>query len=555
MPYLHIITAQGEAQTYSLSKETVMIGRAKDADILLHDAGVSRHHAQLRRTGELYLVKDMDSSNGTFLNETVLQQEIPLRVGDQVRVGQTIMKYLVNPPAKTTTANMVLGPNDPQFQASMFKADQLPYTMVEQSPQDDTPTRQHNLLLLNRLSKDIISMKDEYALAEFLAQHILDWFQADCCAIVYQQSHPDGYQLDIKAIACSTPDMVRDLTISKTAAQEVIENKMALFTTNAGQDERFKAQDSVINRGITSILCAPLWHEDQVFGLFYLDTTEQEVRLNMDHLGMLSAVANLAAIKIDNLRLMAAAVVQAAMERELALAAQIQARLLPGSSYAFAGFRCLGFNRACLQVGGDYFDFIPLNEDVLTVTIADVAGKGPAGALLMAACESILTTLVETGLPLQERIARLNQYILKHANPRQFITFFHAEIDRRTRTLIYCNAGHNPPILLPAGEATTVLMPTGIPIGIMEERDVPHGIHETPFEPGAKLVLYTDGVTETRNAEDEEYGEQRLLDLVAVQRGSPAPALRDAILQDVDRFAAGTEHQDDLTLAIVEHEV
>lgn len=555
MPYLHIITARGEAQTYPLSKETIVIGRAKDADILLHDAAVSAHHAQLRRAGEIYVVKDLDSSNGTFLNETALQHEIPLRDGARMRVGQTLMTYLVSPPERTTTANMIVGPNDPQFQESMLKADQLPYTMIGQSPQDDLPTIQHNLLLLNQLSKEIISMKDEHTLAEFLAQHILDWFQADCCAIVYQQSRPDGYQFDIKAIACSTPGMVRDLTISKTAAQEVIENKMALLTTNARQDERFKAQDSVISRGITSILCAPLWHEDQVFGLLYLDATEHELRLNVDHLGVLSAVANLAAIKIDNLRLMTAAVVQAVLERELALAAQIQARLLPGSSFAFAGFRCLGFNRACLQVGGDYFDFIPLNEDVLTVTIADVAGKGPAGALLMAACKSILTTLVETGLPLQERIARLNQYILKYATPSQFITFFHAEIDRRTRTLIYCNAGHNPPILLPEGEAAAILNPTGIPIGIMEERDVPHGVHETPFEPGGKLVLYTDGVTETRNPENEEYGEQRLLDLVAVQRGSPAPALRDAILQDVDRFAAGTEHQDDLTLAIVEHEV
>jgi serine phosphatase RsbU (regulator of sigma subunit) len=548
MPSLTIITSQGVTAVVPLKREVFVIGRSKDADLWLHDEGVSRQHAHLERAGETYVLVDLESRNGTSLNDKRLTQPTPLSPGDRIRIGQTLLLYREED-APSATGSVRMEADDPQFQASVFKADQLPYTRFERGLEPDDTEAHHPLVRLNQVSRDLLTLKDEQAVAQFLARSVLDWFAGDCCAVVYHQPSEDGYRLEIRAMACADAGALRNITISSTAARQVIEQQMAFFSTNAPSDERLMGHQSVVSRGITAILCAPLWHEDRVFGLLYLDTTEPGVRFSVDHLGLLSAVANLAAIKIDNLRLFEAAMAKLALDKELALAAQIQTGLLPGERMTFGDLRCFGFNHACSQIGGDYFDFIPLSDEILTVTIADVSGHGTVAALLMAGCKSMLTALIDAGMPLQERMVRLNRYLLKHSALTQFITVFHGEIDRQAGILRYCNAGHNAPILLAPDGTTDLLAPFGIPFGIM---DTPYEVRTAPFARGARLVLFTDGVTETRNAAMDEYGEARLLDLVRAHRASPAPVVRDTILDAIEAFAGGVAHQDDVTLAIVE---
>jgi len=194
------------------------------------------------------------------------------------------------------------------------------------------------------------------------------------------------------------------------------------------------------------------------------------------------------------------------------LAGTIQAGLLPEDPYIFQDFTCEGSHEACLNVGRDYYDFVPVSEHLLTVTIADVTGHGYPSGLLIVACKFILTTLIEAGIPFDERIDRINRALVKHCEPTQFITFFHAEIDPHTHMMQYCNAGHNTPILVPE----------------------------------------TDGITEAMNPGGDLYEDERLLKLVRDQRTQSAEDLKITILEDVARFSAGTEHLDDSTLSIVE---
>ena len=412
---------------------------------------------------------------------------------------------------------------------------------------EDTDGR---LLKLTELSKEVMTARSEAELGALVTRSLLEWLEADCCAIVHPVETGDGYDFEIQTLASRPGYEERSISISTTAVKQALENRMASITSNALGDERFRDRQSVIVRRLVSILCVPLWHEDRVFGLLYLDSADPAVEFTVDHLGLSSAVANLTAIKTDNLRLFDAAVAKSALDKELALAGEIQAGLLPGESYAFNTLACAGAHVSCEEIGGDYYDFIPYGEDVLTVTIADVTGHGPSSALLMVACKTMLTTLIDIGVPLEERVGRLNEYILHHSSVSQFITFFHAEIDTRANTLRYCNAGHNPPMLLSQDGPVQKLHAVAPPLGIA---DVSFEVESVRFESGTKLVMYTDGVTEAANAEGELYEEQRLESLLTKHRGQDAGALKDTVMAAVFGYSAGSRQCDDVTLAVVEH--
>lgn len=247
---------------------------------------------------------------------------------------------------------VVLGSDDAQSTTHLFAISQLPYTQQAPVSGADDPAVQQHLLLLNQLGKAIMSLRDEQGLARFLARRLRSVLGADCCAVVYYQpeASQDGGAFEMKALACA--GHARDIKISQTAVRRVVEDKMALLIPNTLQDEQLQAQPSVITRSISSMLCAPLWHEEQVFGLLYVDTTQPDVSFTETQLGLLSAIANLAAIKIDQLRLMATAIITAQLEQELVLAADIQAKFLPKPEYQFKHVECLGFNRPSRQIGG-----------------------------------------------------------------------------------------------------------------------------------------------------------------------------------------------------------
>ncbi len=552
MPYLKLLHAK-DPQVYVLSRDATTLGRSGEVDIAIRgDRGVSKLHARIETEASGYVIADLGSRNGTYVNDHPVGGEpAPLLPGDHIRIGQTILTFEAGEPAEAKTASSADAPRA-QPQPSLFRADQLPYTLVGGTPgrgRRDTGA-DGQLLKLTALSKAVMTVRSEAELGDLVTRRLLDWLDADCCAIVHPRETEDGYDLETRALATRTGEAYREISISTTAVNQALENRMASITANAMEDDRFREQQSVIVRGLASILCVPLWHADHVFGLVYLDSSDPSVRFTVDHLGLVSAAANLAAIKIDNLRLFDAAVARSALDKELALAGEIQAGLLPGESYAFNALACAGAHVSCEEIGGDYYDFIPYDDDVLTVTIADVTGHGPSSALLMVACKTMLTTLIDMGVPLVERVGRLNEYMIHHSAESQFITFFHADIDTRAKTLSYCNAGHNPPMLLSRDGPLQKLDPVTPPLGITT---VSFEAEPARFEPGAKLVMYTDGVTEAANPDGDLYEERRLESLLTEHRSQNAGDLKDTVITTVFEFAAGSRQCDDVTLAVVEH--
>jgi phosphoserine phosphatase RsbU/P len=237
------------------------------------------------------------------------------------------------------------------------------------------------------------------------------------------------------------------------------------------------------------------------------------------------------------------------LEADLAQAARIQQGLLPKESPKLEGFDIGGANVPCHEIGGDYYDFAPIDRDRIGIVIADVSGKGISASLLMASLRAALLAEVRPDYELAALAARLSDFIFNSSGPASFVTFFFGEVDRRTSALRYVNAGHNPPFILGREGQARTLESSGYPLGMFagstyEERT-------SSFVPGEIAVLFTDGIPEGRNARGEDYSVDRLVAFVRDNRSAPAADICGLVLGDVHGFACGDQPCDDITLVVV----
>jgi sigma-B regulation protein RsbU (phosphoserine phosphatase) len=238
------------------------------------------------------------------------------------------------------------------------------------------------------------------------------------------------------------------------------------------------------------------------------------------------------------------------MARELSLAGQIQASFLPQTLPRIAGWDLATALRPARETSGDYYDVIPLEGGRLGILVADVVDKGVAAALYMALTWGLIRTYAaeQPDRP-AEALQAVNRRLLADTGASQFVTVFYGVVELASGALTYCNAGHCPPYVLPAGNvaAPRPLARTGVPLGILEE-DCQEQIAE--LAPGDALVLYTDGVTEAQSDEQGPYGEQRLLEGITARLAWPAQKIVAEVMDDVLAFAGGGP-RDDMTLALL----
>ena len=252
------------------------------------------------------------------------------------------------------------------------------------------------------------------------------------------------------------------------------------------------------------------------------------------------------------------------LKGDLEVARQIQFGLLPFEPFSQDGVAIATAMRPANTVGGDYFDVIPLGptapkgsggptapkgsggSERMAVVVGDVAGKGMPAALLMALLQGSLHTLVNAGLRGAELVGTLNAHLCKSLPSNRLITLFYSELEMATGALIYVNAGHNPPFLLPAAGPTRRLEPNGMALGLLA--DTPFTAGATVLARGDHLFLYTDGLTEAANSSDQEFGDERLRTALESRREAPGPALIEEVIAEVLRFCGPVKPRDDMTL-------
>jgi sigma-B regulation protein RsbU (phosphoserine phosphatase) len=269
-----------------------------------------------------------------------------------------------------------------------------------------------------------------------------------------------------------------------------------------------------------------------------------------DDISFIEALGNTALAALENARLFQEEVNKKRLESEIALAHDIQMKLLPDTIPYFKGFDLAAMSISSKQVGGDYYDFIRLSDSEMLVAIADVSGKGMPASLLMANVQAALRALAPLRLELPDLTERINAIVYQNTGADKFITFFCGIINNNDSTFRYVNAGHNPPLLLRTDGMIVELKEGGIILGILDFTP-PYQQGTVLFSEGDVLLLYTDGVSEAMNLQNEELSEQRTCVALRENASESAKQIVEYIIQTVQSHAGKAPQSDDITLAIV----
>jgi sigma-B regulation protein RsbU (phosphoserine phosphatase) len=255
------------------------------------------------------------------------------------------------------------------------------------------------------------------------------------------------------------------------------------------------------------------------------------------------------ALALENAQLHRDVLAKQRMERDLALARSIQLGLLPEKSPQIEGFELEASHQTSLEVGGDYYDFIPLGSQTMLNVVADVEGKGVGSAMVMANLQATLHALIAHVHSLERLVSALNDRMLADTRGQKYMTMYLSILDQRNKTLHYVNAGHVPPILLRADGSVEYLREGGMVVGLFP--NVPFERGNVKLNSGDILAGYTDGITEASNPEDEEFGYDRLVELLKKHRNASAREIVDYTLAEVERFSRGGTHEDDRVMLIM----
>jgi serine phosphatase RsbU (regulator of sigma subunit) len=336
--------------------------------------------------------------------------------------------------------------------------------------------------------------------------------------------------------------------ISTGVRDRVLKEKSSILVRDAQMDDAFKGRMSIVEQKVHTMMAVPLQTKERIIGLIYVDSPFVIREFTKDDLSLLTVMANVAAIRIENARLAEIEQTERIMQRDLSQAAEIQGRMLPDKAPIVPGTDLAGFNVPCRTVGGDYYDFFPFPDGRVALALGDVSGKGMPASLMMMALHARVQVLAEDPGDLAAFMSRLNKATCAKCPSNRFITFFFCVLDTKTGELTFANAGHNPPIVVRANGEAEMLEGGGCVLGILPI--APYSEMRIKLEKGDMLVLYSDGVTEANDIDQNEYDEERFIEVLKRHHTEPASEIVNAVMKSVAEFAAGAPQADDITLVV-----
>jgi sigma-B regulation protein RsbU (phosphoserine phosphatase) len=338
--------------------------------------------------------------------------------------------------------------------------------------------------------------------------------------------------------------------VSRGVVDQVAREGQPMLTSDAQADARLNLRQSVMSLGLRSILCVPLQVKGATIGVVYVDNRLQAGLFTSADLELLTSIASSAAVAIENARLYQLAVEKGRLERELQVAHEVQASLLPRHTPQLPGWEFAAHWQPAREVSGDFYDFIPLGVDQLGLVIADVTDKGMPAALFMALSRSIVRASVANAPSPLDGITQANRLICADSTNSMFVTLCYAQIDAMMGEVTFVNAGHNPPLVYRAATGQLGrLARTGMALGV--DADSPFEQRTASLARGDFILLYTDGVTDALNAAGEEFGLERLRQAAQTRRLSPAAEIVAGIKTQLAEFIGESAPFDDVTLVVV----
>ena len=519
-----------------LEKPAFSIGRRSGNDLQLVGSDVSRDHADIAREEERYILRDRGSRYGTFVNGEQITEK-SLTHGDLVRLG------------RSGGAEMVFLLDEQPLSSSSIE--KHPSSAVGDLRQIAALLEGLRALGSGRVLDEVLALVMDSAIEVTGAERgFIMLANADTAELEFKIARARG--------RVTLPG--KSFETSRKIPEEVFSTGQERVVADLLDSNLVSEHNSTVVLGIRHVLCTPLRlvryldradmpNEEKRIGVLYLDSREKGAVLSRAARAALDTLATEAAVAIENARLYRETLDKAKMEQEMRIAADIQRALLPEAQRMGGFFEAMGASVPCRSIGGDFFDYVDLPDGGFGFAVGDVAGKGAPAALLTAVLQGVFASQASSGTGPAMTLSRVNQALIRRSVESRFATAFYAVLTPDGK-LTYCNAGHNPPLLIRAGGVER-LETGGLILGLFE-----HATFEeetVDVTPGDILVTFSDGVTEALSLSGEEYGEERLLECATEFREKSVPDLLDGILASVRQFTAGAVQSDDVTALVLRY--
>ena len=538
-----IQTQDGQTRTVPLVADRLTLGRSSNTELCFpEDAGLSRQHLVIERDGDDWTVQDLGSKNGTLVNNIPLRARLRLKPGDRITAGHLAIIFDDSRRAAAPPPDPVVffdsgeaeSPSTATVITSLEGA--LSSQTIVDRPGGTRGGTQIQALI--RAGQELAGRGTLADLFPLILELAIEGVGAQRGVVMTLE----GDRLVVKA------NKGEGFHISSAVRDRVLNENSSMLVRDTQLDDAFRERMSIVEQKVRTLMAVPLQTKDRTIGLIYVDSPNMFRAFTKDDLSLLTVMANVAAIRIEHARLSEVEETERRMARELQQAAEIQRSFLPASAPQVAGADLAGYNAPCRTVGGDYFDFFKYPNGRVAMVLGDVSGKGMPASLMMMGLQARVQVLAEEPQNLAAVVNRLNKITCQNCPSNRFITFFICVLNPATGELAYCNAGHNPPVLVRADGSVEYLDGGGPVLGILPIANFSE--YRALLAPGDVLAIYSDGVTEAMNGKDEEFGDERFAEALKANRQKCAAEIVDAVTQALTAFAAGSPAADDITLVV-----
>ncbi len=538
---LRVTPAEGESFVHEVESTSLVIGRSTKCDLSIPDRFLSRRHAHLYIDGDSWMVEDLGSRNGTFVNGTKIGKAEEVREGDVLTMSASLVKLMRDGEQESSSTDVFFKPaSDVLLRTSTPPPDAGVDSAAALARYAE------RLALINEIHQ---ALAGPITLGELLDLILERAFEHLCPehGAIFLRTESGGFE---RAAGQSVAGAAGELGYSESLIDEVANKEMAALVLDTRTDHRFSEAESILNAGVRSLIAAPLLSPEGALGFTVLSSNAAVRSFTEDDLDLLVTLASVAAMRIRNVSLAEEAVERRRLEWELRQARRIQVGLFPDSLPEIPGYEIFAGNIPSRGVSGDYYEVLQRadgNECVLLV--ADVSGKGMSASLLTGYLEALASVPIEAGMEPDEVFNRISAPFYRRTPPSRFATILLAVLDTAVGLLRYANAGHNPGLIIRAGGEVEWLEATGTPLGLVD--DARYGLRESYLGAGDILALYSDGYTEALNSDLEEYGIDRLAAVFADNKSLPLVEIARWLEQQLSEFTGGTPISDDRTLVLV----
>jgi phosphoserine phosphatase RsbU/P len=543
-PQLYWLGSDGTENTLPLVAPEIVIGRKGDADIVLNNQHVSRHHAKLVKTAEGYSLQDLGSTHGTFINELRVEQQT-LKHGDKITLGKdrVDLHYLVGS-QKPAAAAATKRETTQMFERSLID-------LGVALPSTSSDLEKISCILDFQYQWEQMFTPD--TAFQKILESALKISGAERGFVLVREGPGFGY-------AAGMDGQGRKLSLSHfktshTVVDDVVQKAAPVFMVE-GLDNRYINQASIVAMNLRAVACLPLMgipsqaDTPSILGILYLDSTKKMHSLSGLDQRILSKLGVEAGSVLERVEMIKSIEQRKKIEQELALAEETQRSLLPQTLPTVPNLNICAFSKPTRYVGGDFYDFVELESGDLFGVLADVSGKGVSASLLSSMLLGCLQMQLRAGLAINEALNRLNRFLCEKSSASRFVTMF-VFIVNSDGTGKYISAGHNPSYLFRAATGQIEELPSNNMI-VGAFQFVSYEAAALKLNPGDILLAYSDGLTEAENPQGEMLGEERVKRVILAEAPSGSKGLEQKMLETIHDFTAGRALPDDITLIIVE---